>query len=820
MSRGALFLLLVAAGATAESFRERYPLANDDTGPRLWREERYEELWQSFDAIPEADRNPRWYHDIGSLRISLHELDAAGRIVAAGLSRYPREGQLWRLQSRLQRRAGDLAGSLHSLDRAEERLQGDEEALAWCSNDRAWSLAGLGRHDRARALYDSLVTARPDDVRLLLNSMGIEAALGNLGACRQRFRRADSLGVSQYGRAYGYSSLAYAALWAGKPEPSQRYLEELEVENNDRWYDEIAALNFLHGRADTARIEALESAQAHRVDRAALAVHVAGLRALAGDDRALTALADSSAHLGRHQRRILAFVLAQLGWPQAREVAEALYRVEPHDSWLNYGMARILENRGDPGYRAYHEVAVKGLPGNEWVRRLGDLPEPPSRSPSEEALFAHELQPPYYAASLIREATFEPNVVTVDRQTLPPLFVRASGAVGSVTAQVPDPRGGEPTSYALRDDGRDGDAAAGDGIFTLDGVAADLRAYPTTRPAYVSRFGWPARAINVRVETESEDSTQTIVHARLGFVHDAGLSMRAIVDEGVQATSHVVSMVDDGTLFTSRGSPPIDVHRVARRFYRYYEDDYDFLIVRSALELIGDAHGVHRRVRNDIDGIGVEVFDNSSCCGHTRRLKGIMYINFSLMGATLHELAHQWANRLESFAGSRGHWHYSDVDGILGGLSTQIVDLGDDRFLMSANPEASAWCGKYAPLELYLMGLVPPAAVPPTRVLRGVEGVTYSAHEGGWVVSAESLQTVTIDDIIGQEGPRVPDHASSQKTFRAATIVVSPEPLDPIALTYFDRQAQFLAADQDDECTFAGATGGRASLETRLRLGQ
>ena len=49
-----------------------------------------------------------------------------------------------------------------------------------------------------------------------------------------------------------------------------------------------------------------------------------------------------------------------------------------------------------------------------------------------------------------------------------------------------------------------------------------------------------------------------------------------------------------------------------------------------------------------------------------------------------------------------------------------------------------------------------------------------------------------------------------------ATLVVSPELLDPVAMTWFDRQAAFVGSDADHDFAFAAATGYRATLDTRL----
>lgn len=208
----ALLLHLCVLSLAAETFWERYPLPNDAQIRELWQQRQYEELWQSFDRIPEEGRNPRWYHALAGFRTSLGQLPEARQLLEAGVERYPDESRLWLSLSRVYRETWAYDQALASLDRAVSLAQGDEDLLAWCSDYRARTLARTGRLLEARSLYDSLITTRPRDANFLLNSMDVEGQLGNLDSCRIRFRRADSLGVSQYGRCVGYRHLAFAAL--------------------------------------------------------------------------------------------------------------------------------------------------------------------------------------------------------------------------------------------------------------------------------------------------------------------------------------------------------------------------------------------------------------------------------------------------------------------------------------------------------------------------------------------------------------------------------------------------------------------------------
>jgi hypothetical protein len=83
----------------------------------------------------------------------------------------------------------------------------------------------------------------------------------------------------------------------------------------------------------------------------------------------------------------------------------------------------------------------------------------------------------------------------------------------------------------------------------------------------------------------------------------------------------------------------------------------------------------------------------------------------------------------------------------------------------------------FTDLDLYLMGLLPASQVGPHVVFpRGTPSSDlFNACAGGtWT---GTLKTVTIEDIVRQAGPRVPDAAHSPHAFRVATVIVSPDGL-------------------------------------------
>ena len=416
-----------------------------------------------------------------------------------------------------------------------------------------------------------------------------------------------------------------------------------------------------------------------------------------------------------------------------------------------------------------------------------------------------EIDRPWaYYDGFIDNAYFRPNAMRADALEYPPMFITTGGRVDRVVALVSDGHGGR-LARELSDDGMAGDLKAGDGVFTM-------AAEPYHPPDFeVSPFG----SVTVDIIYEEVGGEAYHFTAECGLVDGEAAKVQKLSDDAYQA-DHVVNLVDDGTLFELL-PPFVDLRVTARRFYQYFADEYDFLVVRSALPLSNGAHGFNIHVRNDISGIGIRPFDDSAEFGSAGRLQSATFINFRLLGPLIHELAHNWANFLRPFGGPfwGGHWGLSDVQGVLGGRAVFINALGDGEYAIPGNSASSSWGGRYSMLELYLMGLVPPEEVPAHQVLVAPRILRFDELRG-LIVAADQLATVTIGDVIDAHGPRLPSHAEAPKSYRMATVVVSDRPLTPLELTYHDRQAEWFGSDRDSDHAFAAATGDRATVDTRL----
>ena len=278
----------------------------------------------------------------------------------------------------------------------------------------------------------------------------------------------------------------------------------------------------------------------------------------------------------------------------------------------------------------------------------------------------------------------------------------------------------------------------------------------------------------------------------------------------------------------------------AERFYDHFNDEFDFLMFVPNVKPGQHEPGVnvvasYAGVMNDVKGIGKSIFNDDSW-GSAGKLQGV--INFggysiyqdralSILaeGPTLHELMHRWANSIVS-AGYGGHWGFSNANGNIGGFDiANLVDHGGGRYT-AGNFDVAGVADNvtpYSPIELYLAGFIPPEEVPDLWVaedgewLRDEEGSIIRADNGHLMFTASQVRTYTIEDIIAEHGPRVPDSSQAQGDFRAAVILLvdqeHPAPRESLE-TLSDDVAWFSHPDEDESYryNFYEATGGRGTI--------
>lgn len=189
-------------------------------------------------------------------------------------------------------------------------------------------------------------------------------------------------------------------------------------------------------------------------------------------------------------------------------------------------------------------------------------------------------------------------------------------------------------------------------------------------------------------------------------------------------------------------------------------------------------------------------------------LRGFLFLPTKedlVAGRFLHEFCHHWAAYLDGppvlaaqLSAFDGHWGYSSVGGLLGGWEPgTLVSDGGGVYEARVSP-AGRGSNKhpYAPLELYLMGLVGPAEVPPIEVAVGVEKLG-TTEDNDVIFSASAIEMVTIEEIIAANGARQPALEDAPKCMKLALIILADHELSAEEWDYYERGVGFMAAPEE-----------------------
>jgi hypothetical protein len=299
------------------------------------------------------------------------------------------------------------------------------------------------------------------------------------------------------------------------------------------------------------------------------------------------------------------------------------------------------------------------------------------------------------------------------------------------------------------------------------------------------------------------------------------------LQDDLQVTSHLANV-----LVTDRLPQNLDLSQVTRRFYQAYPDAFDFINVVSTPGYT--ANRFHFAVRNDVQGIGLGILNNTAAYGSAGRLQGISRFPIDSLfdmaeKAGIHELGHQWIaflDRIPALRPGRPHWPPSSLArGIMGfsiggqggeggNFPFAVVPVGGGDYRLDPGTAEDA----YNDMELYLMGLVPPESVGPHVVLEDRPPCAGCIFRGS---------TVTVQDVIAAHGPRVPAYPAAPNRFTMASIMVSTDRLlSAREMSFFEYfAARGEATTQVSYSSgfvkgtakpFALATGNRATLSTTL----
>jgi hypothetical protein len=285
-------------------------------------------------------------------------------------------------------------------------------------------------------------------------------------------------------------------------------------------------------------------------------------------------------------------------------------------------------------------------------------------------------------------------------------------------------------------------------------------------------------------------------------------------------------------------NPDLDAVATANAFYRSHPDSYDQLVIWTDTTVVsGDSFAFESTIANEIQGIGVDLFDLSRQFGSAGRLRSFTMMDrlgkypddpttrflgenntLSVLGQ---EVGHRWlayfnfvdhtGQQSEELLGrDLAHWSFfmdSDASVMEG---NDIEDLGGGSF------RTAGAVRRYSRLDQYAMGLLAPAEVPAffyvqSPVNMSSQKAKDSAPQTG-VTFNGTRRDVLIGDVISVHGARVPAAAQSPRIHRQAFLYVvgAGRSVDSGQVAKVDR------IRQQWEAFFLQATDGRMRADTRL----
>jgi hypothetical protein len=176
-----------------------------------------------------------------------------------------------------------------------------------------------------------------------------------------------------------------------------------------------------------------------------------------------------------------------------------------------------------------------------------------------------------------------------------------------------------------------------------------------------------------------------------------------------------------------------------KEIYPVLKDEFDFIVVvMNNKDLPADMpYGEYQHIKNDVQGIGLDLFDHTAEYGSAGKLQGIyfLYKNNIDNGPVLHEMFHRWGNWAvpQNYGG-----HWDNVKGILTSVSNN-----------------------YADIELYLAGAIPASEIK----------------------DSESL--AIYNDSRFTNKTRTPNSSNSQKSFKSLVVVMGNSDLTETEITTF-----------------------------------
>ncbi len=242
----------------------------------------------------------------------------------------------------------------------------------------------------------------------------------------------------------------------------------------------------------------------------------------------------------------------------------------------------------------------------------------------------------------------------------------------------------------------------------------------------------------------------------------------------------------------------VDEFGVAETFFEHFRDIYNHLIIWLDFSAdLGGGFAFEINIKNQVEGIGLGQFDFTEFTGSDGGLESLVQMgelarypadpnrNVPRIGTNTtmdvlgQEAGHRWlaftslrengATTSEILGRDLAHWSFfldsdeSDMEG------NDIMELPGGLF------QTVGATSRFSALDQYIMGLIPEEDVGPQFFVRNASNPQPESAPQIGVEFGGTRVDFTVDNIIDQEGPRLPSAADSPKTFNMAFILVAPD---------------------------------------------
>ena len=346
----------------------------------------------------------------------------------------------------------------------------------------------------------------------------------------------------------------------------------------------------------------------------------------------------------------------------------------------------------------------------------------------------------------------------------------------------------ETDRITFLDDGLEDDLLANDGIYTASNLSASnfVNADQIKKPTVID-FQLSEMSSFSSGSKFTELSELSFVVRWFNPTIVPGVNQ---VDSNFQHTSHVVNIVDKDIEY-----PEHNLDEAHKRYYDHLPDDrHSMIVLATEIFIYGNSTGQSGLISNDIEGIGLDLFDDSYQYYSNGVLEQQIFIGNGYensSGVILHELHHRWGVHMpEEFHMTSGG-HITGIFDMNGGggpedLIEKIVSNGDNTYNIYYN--STFIPGTFSAIDKYFAGYGPlddikfPIKVIPNPTFTRVD------TDGSVIYSSEdSLLYITKNLFVEKLGVRVPDYLNARREQRVGMMVRSQKLLTPTELAYFHK---------------------------------